>query len=229
MDLKDWSVAISAFVAACAYWAKTRHERRRATRTALYYLLELHYLVHRLLVVAKAGPEPLVRQITAALKKHGRPVTDAESEEATKGFQPLIQVFIQTRLDELSVETREPFAKALADLAKEDPILAFKLRGRDKLLTLSQNLQSMMQKASLQAPASVAGMDAYILKEAASDLDHALKTTAWRCDIFTHVLVWLRLRKVAFNKPGELEEFYEELAEQAVAAMKAAERPKITA
>lgn len=231
MEFKDLGVAISALVAAISYWVKNRHERRRATRTALYHLLELHHLVHRLLPVAKAGPQPLIAQIRSVGEAHGKPLVGIDSEEPFKAMRIVIQMMIRSHLNELGSETREPFAKALAELSKEDPILAFKLRGQDRLLTLSQNIQTMADKlspeSSTQTQSPGLGIDLFILKEAASNLNYSLKITAWRCDFFTFGLVMLRIRRVAREKPGDLEEFYKEWVELVMSEMESAPVAKI--
>lgn len=227
MDLKDLGVlggAVSAVVAAISYWAKTRHERRRATRTALYYLLEAHHLVRRI----NAANKHLPNELRAAIEASGGAITDAELTSVMEQMKPLMRGFMQAPLEELSTEIRVPFATALADLAKEDPVLAFELRGRDKLLLLSQNIDAMVGQALAQATeigdaersAARSNFDAFLLDTAATELDSAIRSTAWKCDLVTHLRVKLLLARTARNEVGQLREFLADMLNQVVSTVK---------
>jgi hypothetical protein len=227
MDLKDLGVlggAVSAVIAAISYWAKTRHERRRATRTALYYLLEAHHLVRRI----NFATNHFLNELRAAFVAGGVAITDAELTSVTEQMTPLMRGFMQAPLEELSTEIRAPFATALADLAKEDPVLAFELRGRDKLLLLSQNIDAMVSQALTQAveigdgerSATRSNFDAFLLDTAASELESAIRSTAWKCDLVTHIRVKLLLTRTARNEVGKLREFVADMVKKLVSTVK---------
>ncbi|WP_305639203.1 hypothetical protein [Polaromonas sp.] len=227
MDLKDLGIlggALSAVIAALSYWAKTRHERRRATRTALYYLLEVHHLVRRLRVATNNLASQIVQDIRTALEERGSSIAEAEVASASEQLKPVMRDFMHAQLEELSTDIRDPFAKALADLAKEDPILAFRLRGRDRLLLLSQNIDAIAAQASAQAVAignaerATPGpnVDGFLLDATVSELEHAVRATAWRCDIFTHLGVMLLLRRTAREETGDLRELVADMVKKVV-------------
>lgn len=90
--------ALSAFVAALSYWAKTRHERRRATRAVLYYLLELHHLVNRIHVSLKAFPSEYVAQCRRALAAAGKVLSEDDSESLTQGVTLALNAFTANEL-----------------------------------------------------------------------------------------------------------------------------------
>jgi hypothetical protein len=225
MDLKDLGIlggAGSAAIAAISYWAKTQHERRRATRIALFYLLEAHHLARRLNVATNHLVAEFVKELKTAHEKGGSSITEAEATSATEQIEPLMRDMLRSMLEELSTDIRDPYAKALTELAREDPILAFKLRGRDQLLLISQNIDAFIAQASAHAvaiehaePAKPGQrLNAFLIDTMVTELDHAVRLTASRCDLLTRVQVLLLLRRTARREVGELREFVTDMVKK---------------
>jgi len=69
-------------------------------------------------------------------------MSESEAEWLSSGLKQIVRQFTAAESASLSAAMAEPFEKALAELSREDPILAFKLRGRDQLMLLSRKLDA---------------------------------------------------------------------------------------
>lgn len=202
--------AVSAVIAALSYWAKTRHDRRRATRVVLYYLLEVHHLAQRIQFGLKDFPTRYISYCREALAKRGMTMSDSDAAAVSLGLQQIVRQFTTSESSVLSAALAEPFEKALAELSREDPVLAFKLRGRDQLMLLSRKLDAVIPSvppadgARPEQSLSVAHpqVDDVLRELTVAELESAIRATAWRCDLVTHLQVILLLRKATRAIPG---------------------------
>lgn len=92
----------------------------------------------------------------------------------------------------------ESYSKALSDLARENPVLAFELRGRDKAVVLISTIREFMKSSTDQEDPSDEDFSMFnpiALRMSEGDLRQAIGKIAWRCDIIIHVKVSMHLRK----------------------------------
>lgn len=204
------STAFSALIAAFSYLAKTRHERRRATRTVLYYLLELHHLLSRIQFGLKKFPADYVDRCKVALSAKGHVISEAETTALVGHLTQLIRQIGATEVLDLTSEIADPFAKALADLSREDPVLAFELRGKDGIAKASKLLRSLTFASpddpsvptggvahSPTADLVLAAIDDFTREIAVDELARSIRSVAWRCDAITHFRVLRLLSRAA--------------------------------
>lgn len=190
----------SAFLAALAYWAKTTHERRRVTRTVLYYLLELHHIVNRVNLAVNSIEGMLMTEMRRGFATRGLTFNEADGMEAMKLALPHIANFAYGEVAGTVAEGAGDFNKALTDLARENPVLAFRLRGRDRVAVLGSRVEEFVKAASVQAGQTkptnqeLAQFNQVFLKLSAEELSRAVRATAWGCDLITHFKVWRLLR-----------------------------------
>jgi hypothetical protein len=213
-DLKDLGFlggALSALVAAMSYWAKTRHERKRATRTILYHLLELHHVVHRVTAASTILEGELIQQVRAELASRGLAFDESQERAALQEAAPVLRAFGRNELAQAATSVGLGFSNALADLAREDPVLAFRLRGRERLLVLPDAIEAAARKHAqdVSTQRESQALHDVLLRMSLDDLRAAIRVTAWRCDVVTHVRTLLLVRK------AEREEESEELKELA--------------
>lgn len=207
-DLKDLGFlggALSALVAAVSYWAKTRHERKRATRTILYHLLELHHVVHRVTGASTILEGELIQQVRAELASRGLTLDESQARSALQEAAPVLRAFGRNELAQAATSVGLAFSNALADLAREDPVLAFRLRGRERLLLLPDAIeaasQNQVRDVSTQGDAQM--LHDVLLRMSLDDLRAAIRATAWRCDVVTHVRTLLLIRKAECEEESE--------------------------
>lgn len=193
--------ATSAFIAAASYWSKVRHERRRSIRTALYYLLEVHHQLSRLLYGLETMPLRVTERCSAVFAERGISVSEPEKKTLAAALDLMMKAYAQGELRSLAESVSAPFAQVLAEVAKDDPVLAFQLRGRDQLVVGAYKYFEMFDQQQLAAesekPEVRRALDDLIdfLQEAALEqLRAAIRATAWKCDGLTTLralwIVW---------------------------------------
>jgi hypothetical protein len=198
--------ALSALIAAIGYYTKTKHERRRATRTVLYYLLELHHLPSRIQFGVKRFPAEYAERCKAALNGRGLPFTDVEATVLGTAIEQLVRHMALSELDQLSTELTDPFTRALADLSKEDPLLAFQLKGKESISTASKSVRSLVANLTKDDPsessrfatdAILADLDDFARTVAVKELAGSIRAVAWRCGFITLVRCHFLLRRTS--------------------------------
>lgn len=214
--------ASSAFIAAASYWSKVRHERRRSTRTALYYLLEVHHHLSRLLHGLKTMPPRLTERCSEVFTERGIGVSEAEKKALAAALDLMMKSYAQSELRSLAESVSAPFAQVLAEVAREDPVLAFELRGRDQLVVGAYKYFDMFDRQQLAAerekPEVKKALDDLIdfLQEAALEqLRAAIRATAWKCDLTTTLrTLWIVRREERGTASGELQRMADRYLEQ---------------
>jgi hypothetical protein len=235
LDPKDLSAlggAGGALIAALSYWAKTRHERRRSTRTVLYYLLEMHHVVHRVKAASDSFKSEFIEEFKAALRKRGLALNEAEAAAAMKQAAPVLARFGRLQIETTVAEIGEAFSKALADLSREDPLLAFRLRGRDQVLLLRRKIETFVTELETESSESgstdISAFDEMLTGTTLEELQFAIRATAWRCDFLTHVqakVLLYKARRETFS--GEIREVVAGLVESYVSRLTTASKASI--
>lgn len=193
--------AVSAATAAAAYVFKNRHERRRSTRAALYYLLEVHHFIRKVVALNEQYPSLFLELIEDELAGIGAAISSVDRKQVQDALPRFISAFVENELHDLAESIAEPFAKTLAELSREDPFLAFKLRGRDKLILLSQRLSAANAKANGRDSETDAGhqvlplqLETFLRELTVDELKVSLLQTAARCGVLTSIRVRRLLR-----------------------------------
>lgn len=226
MDLREVGFlggAVSAVIAAVSYWAKTRHERRRTTRTVLYYLLEAHHFSCRIRYLLRGANDVLLERLKLKLTGASMCPPDDEWKTINQLLDEIIRKFAADELQSLVSATFEPFGKALAELAREDPILAFRLRGIEQFLVLTRKIDNLFvapnSASSVEPEGSLIqgypSIDDFFRETAVNELREAIQETAWHCDALTHYGVRSLLRRMDREQAGsELTQRLRDLADQ---------------
>jgi len=216
-------------MAAIAYLAKTHHERRRVTRTVLYHLLELHHVVSRTALCLKSLEGVLITAVRQDMEARNETYDEKQGLAAMDAARPELLKFAMAQLDGLSVEMADSYSKALSDLARENPVLAFELRGRDKAVVLISTVRDFMQSSTDQPAPSDKDLplfNHFFLQLSEEDLHQAIIKTAWRCDIITHGKVLMHLRT---SRNQDFSEDGGNLIQRLVEEMTSAHSPLTTA
>lgn len=97
------------------------------TRTALYYLLELHHCVRRTSQALTAIRKELLPEVRRALEAQNITFDESSAATALQKALPHLEQLAFTELSTSFEEIAEAYLKALADLARENPVLAYRL------------------------------------------------------------------------------------------------------
>lgn len=151
-------VALASFLGGLGYFLRTRSERLESRRVVLFYLLEIRHAF----LANMFEPKDVLKQYLAYcdgfFKKNGI-VGDGEIPEDIKllllNHFTAVRDLVQQRLEE---EIVAPFINALNNLAKQAPIMAFKIRGKEsigKLIILQNNYADGFQKTESVSAAPI--------------------------------------------------------------------------
>lgn len=224
--------ALSALIAALGYYAKTKHERQRATRTVLFYLLELHHLLSRIQFSVTQFPSEYAEKCRSVLHKKGLPFTDVEAKVLGDALEPLVRQMALSEMDQLASEVVEPFTRTLAELSREDPLLAFQLKGKESITKASKLVRTFVPDGMNEGhgdaahpitEAFLSNIDDFIRQITVNELASAIRSVAWRCGFFTLIKCYFLLRRASqMNLLSELDGQFlpiiDEIVSQAVAA-----------
>lgn len=206
LDPKDLSFlggALSTLLAAFGYWTKTRHEQRRATRTVLYYLLEHHHHVRRAHESVRSLQTKFLAVMLDSLKVRGVQVSDEEWSKVRQQVAPLIRSFVSSEIQENLVSLQEPLERALADLARENPVLAYRLRGRERIMLLNEKITKLAGPDAAPDETALEFFEAFVGEIALGELRKSVYATARACDVLTLVKVHLAMKRQERPDPEE--------------------------
>lgn len=127
-------IAFAALISAVAYLYKNRMESKRSARKVLYYLLEIRYSINTSLIDAKIIYDQYINQCLELLPTKGITI-DREQLESLIGkyiLEHLVNITesIKTDIDEAILT---PYEQALLKLSETNPILAYRLRGKERI------------------------------------------------------------------------------------------------
>lgn len=220
-------VSVGALLGGLGYYLKSRNETQQTIKLVLYHLLELRHLLKSSYADPKEITEEYLNYCMTFFQKRGM-TDEGKFPEALKTliekhFADLLSA-MKPRIDGGFIHSYED---ALKELCKTDPVLAFKLRGRERISEIlevqSEYIESVtadVQVASsndfnqlLQKQMDDAGSK--VLLELIQDIDNEISLVAWKCSPLTWAkctLLTLKKTKPVLNfKEAGLDNMLEEI------------------
>lgn len=117
----------SAILAACGYIAKIRYERKRTLRSTLFYLLQLHQCAVTDELLATELPERVLSAFNEVITDRRWKLSDDDMKPILNVARPILAAVAERQSNAQLQEIRALLVKSLADLAKDQPILAYRL------------------------------------------------------------------------------------------------------
>lgn len=131
-----WGIALSAIFGVLGYLYKVWTDRIKSQKLVLFHLLEIHYVL-KILPHSMSGLGSQYLSHYEKLIQQSGICIDGESKEKLQAFLPSIQNYfdelfsaVPKHLDE---QFKKSFESSLQELAKDNPVLAYKLKGRQCL------------------------------------------------------------------------------------------------
>lgn len=218
--------AFSALIAACGYWFKLLRDRRRTTRHVLYYLLEIRHRLSAVVELTAHFPDGYLAIASEALRKRGIELPEPEQQDLAKSLHTALRTFAATTLEELGREVLVPYGTALLDLAKDDPVLAFTLKGRESLSGPTSLIQALQEPLPPELDPSMrdeffAQLEGKVRADMLSDVEVVVQLVARRCGFFTGRRVRQLIREQTATRKRvtsgpALAEIVDEMVDQAV-------------
>ncbi|MUK51509.1 hypothetical protein [Aliivibrio fischeri] len=144
-------ITLSAVFSGFGYFFKVRAEKLKTIRQILFYLLEFRAHV----LASSLSPNELYEQYVEECKKYFDKkkiegiVIPEQNQDLMLGYFANI---IEHITPEMSLDFISGYASTINELAKEKPILAFKLRGKDvttRMMTVQKGYLEQLQNTEL--------------------------------------------------------------------------------
>lgn len=191
---------LAALLASAGYIFKTRQETRRSVRKVLYCLLELRSALSSYRLDANDATDKFIKcAMQRMADRWGMSATDCTDEVRTilaNHFSNMI-LALRPEIDETLIEQLE---SALLEMAQSHPILAFRIRGKEKLEAALSLTKTYHETVHANV---IAGINDELAKEKISNvgrafeadvIDHAIKRlnedilqVAWTSGIFHYL------------------------------------------
>ena len=139
------AVAIPAVFGVLGYLYKVWTDKVKSRKLVLFYLLEIHYVLKVIPVSTDGLVERYLEYCKGLLQDAGFPA-DEKYYEMMEQLTPLFSKYFENLFSAIQksfdVQFQEAFDSSLEALAKDNPVLAYKLKGRQCLEKISQAVKS---------------------------------------------------------------------------------------
>ena len=136
-------ILIAAILSSAGYLYRVRLDSKRSARKVLYFLLEIRHAIIISSIDPDVGTDKYFDHFVNRMRNKGLPL---EKEEMEKIFSEQIcehfKNVISTSGTNIEKRLVLPFEAALLDMATVNPVLAYKLRGKEKIEKLISHINS---------------------------------------------------------------------------------------
>jgi hypothetical protein len=192
------SITFGWFLNELGQWFRTRLDDKKIKRKILYNLLETNFIFNQL--DTSNIVELLTERILLRVPKHEQ--TEEVKQNLNILFSGLIDGLLHDNVAESLETIEEKYASAVDSLATIDPITAYRLNGKTKIIETFDLLEDYYKEVKQQFPNDAEEMQGAIevatnlikpeiIKEAIKDLENEIRKIAFSIDIRT----WYKVNK----------------------------------
>lgn len=188
-------ILIAAILSSWGYFYRARIDAKKNARQVLYLLLEIRYATNTGLFDPDVATD---KYLTHQMIRLSTPEVPLNKDELDQIFGDMIRTHFQNIINavRVDIETRllEPYEESLMELAATNPVLAFSLRGKEKLGSLASHstdhvntvdttIESLIEEEWLLDVLSEAGneLKEETLQELSQSLDNDILMLAKHC------------------------------------------------
>jgi hypothetical protein len=205
VDKIDWtyitaliSITFGWFLNELGQWFRTRQDDKKIKKKILYNLLETNFIFNQL--DTSNIVELLTERILLRVPKYEQ--TDEVKQYLNKLYSGLIDGLIQDNVADNLERIEEKYTSAVDSLATIDPVTAYRLNGKTKIIETFNLLEDYYEKVKQQFPNEADEMQGAIeiakssikpeiIKEAIEDLEDEIRDIAFSIDIRT----WYKVKQ----------------------------------
>lgn len=155
-------VALAALLSAVGYLWRVRLEAKRSARKVLYYLLEIRYAINTSLIDPRHMYDKYMDEMIAEFSSRKIALRREDLDERVGAyiFQYMVNITesLAVKIDQKIIA---PYEDALLDLAEVNPVLAYRLRGKERFQIFLSHSNSYSKE-----------MDSDVLPGLLKDLEH---------------------------------------------------------
>lgn len=201
-------ISLGAFFSGFGYYLKIRGERLNSKKSVIFYLLEIKYLIKFYYLDVDDVFNSYLKSCEKYLKKNN---PDYKNDFDGQNLV-VVKNYITESLDSMKPlmdsEFIQSYERSLLSLSVDDPVLAYKLKGRHNmngLLRIQQNYISNLSKFlddSDQKNIAISyssEKNKALIDEIVHQLDSDLRCIARRCGVLTWISVVKEIKR--FSKP----------------------------
>lgn len=219
MDVQAFGILgtmLGALIAALKYRAKVRHETLRTTKAILFYLLEIRHYILKLHEGNTKFPVEYLSYIKQLLAKQGVSMSEEDNSALVKTCRPLIRGFTIKQVNSNLTDLIPAYRQTLADLSKEDPLLAFYLKGKESFSSLIDSVMAHLDQVEKDASTNENNMlnsslrsdlEDALTEFAVEELTNAVKKVSFRCGVFEYIKCIFIIKSSAKTNPAEMKRF----------------------
>ncbi len=139
-------ILITAVLSSFGYLFKTRVETKKSARKVLYLLLEIRYATVNSLFDPEEATNAYFEHFYNRVKLKGIPVEISEIKDPMHNIvQSHFQNIISAMRTDIHDKLLAPYEEALIEFATVKPVLAYRLRGKEKLETVISHTSNYRQ------------------------------------------------------------------------------------
>lgn len=130
-------ITLAALLSAVGFFWRNRIEIKKSTRKVLYYLLEIRYAIHTSLLDPEQTYIEYIKDMSSTFETRKIKI---DTEELSNLVGPVIKQHLRNINDTIRTNIDEkilaPYESALLELATINPVLAYQLKGKERIQEL---------------------------------------------------------------------------------------------
>lgn len=173
-------------------WFRTRQDDKKIKKQILYNLLETNFIFNQL--DTSELVELLTERVLARIPKNEQ--TEEVKQYLSQHYSSVIKGILQDKVADNLEEIEEKYSSAVDSLSTIDPITAYRLKGKTKILETFGLLQDYYDNVKSQFPddldqiqntidITTKAIEPDIIKEAISDIEDEIREISFSIDIRT--------------------------------------------
>jgi len=139
-------LALAAILSSIGYLYRGWSETKKSARKVLYILLEVRHALNASIFDSKKATEDYLNHYMSRLKEKG---FNIDEEEINLKISNIVREYFLNLSHSAKTDIEDrlliPFENSLSDLSQSSPVLAYRLRGKEKLETLAKLNSSYLE------------------------------------------------------------------------------------
>lgn len=149
------SVAFGWFLSEVGQWFRTRKEDKKIRKKVLYFLLETHFTFKKLDITPII--EIFTEKIIARYPREQQ--TEATKTHVESFYKQVIGNLLEDEAANNIEELEENYKKSIEDLSLVDPIIAYRLKGKNNIIEIFDYLYDYFESAKEEFPDDASEID----------------------------------------------------------------------
>ncbi|MGR5150034.1 hypothetical protein ACQKP8_26245 [Photobacterium alginatilyticum] len=201
-------ISLGAFLSGLGFYLKSRAERLETKRNVLFHLLEIRHLVKTSFLDSHKITQEYLTYCLDYFEKIGLGKMGAMPDGINSLIDEHLNNLLSAMKPNIDASFISSYENAIKQLSKNDPVLAYKLSGREKLNQVLNSQDEYLNNLSgLESIQNIPNVSSFISKQADKAQDAAIKELLNDLDKDIHnvslgcgLLTWWSCKKIMEKK-----------------------------